>query len=122
MAAGLLLTPLIAQYLLHTSLPLALGVYALVCLGCVACLRALPIETVGRSMPSSMGELVHSLQASSGGGFASDIRAPTVWRWLRWPAQVDGYDVKASSHGNARRGGGEPSSSGAETMLASAAP
>jgi hypothetical protein len=51
-----------SRYLIHASLPLALGVYALTCLGCVACLRALPIETVGRPMPSSMAELVHSLQ------------------------------------------------------------
>jgi hypothetical protein len=92
-------------------------------------------------MPSSMAELVHCLQTSSGGGFATEPRAPTLWRWLRWPAQLDGYDVRAaaaaaaasSSDGGggggaaARRrgghgdgGGGGESRSSSETMLAAA--
>jgi hypothetical protein len=47
---GLLLTPLVAQYLIHVSLPLALMVYCSLCLLCVVCLRLLPIETVGRQV------------------------------------------------------------------------
>ena len=57
-----------------------------------------------------MDELVRDLQGRrSGGGFASDLRAPAVWRWLRWPAEVGGYDVRANwQTGSGRTGrGGE---------------
>ena len=97
---GLLLTPLVAQYLIHISLPLALGVYSAACVLCVVCLRLLPIETVGRQMPSSMDELTRFLHSSSGGGFANDARAHPVWRAVRWKATVDGFEVTKKSRQN----------------------
>ena len=99
---GLLVTPMIAQYLIHLSLPIALGTYAAVCALCVLCLRLIPIETVGRQMPADMDELVAVLRGgSSGGGFATDARVPRWWRRLRWRARVDGYDVRAGKRASA---------------------
>ena len=69
---------------------------------CVLCLRLIPIETVGRQMPSDMDELVAVLRGgSSGGGFATDARVPRWWRRLRWRARVDGYDVRAGKRASA---------------------
>ena len=42
-------------------------VYSAVCCGCVVCVRALAIETVGRSMPSSVAttdEAMHTRRCS----------------------------------------------------------
>ena len=103
---GLLLTPLCAQYLIHESLPLALSVYATLCLACVVCLRLLPIETCGRQMPTDMAELVRSLSSTSGGGFATDRRAHCFWRRLRWTAAVDGFDLMATKTAHAPEVGG----------------
>ena len=100
---GLVLTPLVAQYLIHISLPLALLTYAAICILCVICLRLLPLETVGRQMPSTTEGLLHTLRSSSGGGFASDPRAHWFWRKLRWTAAVDGTDVIADAQEAAQR-------------------
>eukprot|EP01043_Picozoa_sp_COSAG02_P006648 COSAG02_NODE_191_length_30004_cov_86.740980_9_plen_132_part_00 len=94
---GLVLTPLVAQYLIHLSLPVALLTYATVCVACVVCIRQLPLETVGRQMPSTTDALLHTLRSSSGGRFATDTRAHCVWRTLRWYARVDGVDVLADA-------------------------
>ena len=53
-------------------------------------------------MPSSMEELVHHLNSSSGGGFASDPRAHRLWRALRWKAKVDGFDLRSRERMAAR--------------------
>ena len=94
---GLVLTPLVAQYLIHVSLPLALCCYAAICLLCLVCLRQLPLETVGRQMPSTTDALLHTLRSSSGGRFADDPRAHCIWRAFRWEATVDGVDVLADA-------------------------
>ena len=55
-APPVLLTPLVAQYLIHISLPLALSVYAVLCYLCVACLRAIPsdVSRPAHATPSTM--------------------------------------------------------------------
>ena len=112
---GLLVTPMIAQYLIHLSLPIALGTYAAVCALCVLCLRLIPIETVGRQMPADMDELVAVLRGgSSGGGFATDARVPRWWRRLRWRARVDGYDVRA---GKRASGGSDAAADGGKASM-----
>lgn len=97
---GLLLTPFIAQFLINLDYKLALGVYFLVSLLAIAAIVGLPIETTGRSLFTSMEDLVQSLREARlrrndvGPSFANDPEVHPLIRFFRWSAPLDGISVK----------------------------
>lgn len=97
---GLLLTPFIAQYLINLDQKVALGVYFLAAIIAVLAIIALPIETTGRALFTSMEDLVQSLREARlrrndvGPSFANDPEVHPLIRFFRWSAPLDGITVK----------------------------
>lgn len=88
---GLLITPFIAQVLIHTSMDLTLLIYAIASLVGAIGITFIPVETTGRSSPGSMNDFLELLQIGDGTDeFKNDHTVPRLARLFRWTAKVDG--------------------------------
>lgn len=97
---GLLVTPFVSQYPYNINAFAALSMYAGLSSISLFAIILLPIETTGRSLFSSMDELVVALRDARLRGnygevtFANNPSVNRMIRFFRWKATLDGMTIK----------------------------
>lgn len=92
---GLILTPMVSQWLANVAIGAAISIYVGVCLASVLAVRLTPIETKGRPLLNTTDELVAVLGQKDPSDenytpFKNDPNSHPFFRFFRWSARVDG--------------------------------
>lgn len=99
---GLIVTPLVGQFLDNVNFALAIAIYSGACVVAVLAVLFIPIETTRRPLLGTIEELMALLQGKDVGDdeYASFSRDPTVHpfvRLFRLPARIDGRGARIVS-------------------------